>query len=77
MPCRTLCRAITRHAAPTLARGRQRGIPVPLFNPVYHDCILMPWNLSEGTGSVQPETRSGFLYALLNGGMGSAHRADR
>lgn len=41
----------------------RRGIPVPLFNLVYHDCVIQPWmmdKLSEGEDYM--------LYALLNGG---------
>lgn len=38
------------------------GIPVPLWNLVYHDCVILPW----------PMDHSGkedyMLYALLNGG---------
>ena len=45
------------------------GIPVPLFNLVYHDCILIPWMLDKGSWGT-PEGQSGFLHALLNGGMG-------
>ena len=65
-----LCHHAPYPTSPTLARGYARGIPVPLFNLVYHDCILTPWNLAEGEESVMPDGKSGFLYALLNGGMG-------
>lgn len=64
-----LCHHAPYPTMPTLARGEGRGIPVPLFNLVYHDCIMIPWNLAEGDASVMPDGRSGFLYALLNGGM--------
>ncbi len=70
VPHLTLCHHGPYSTAPTLARGEQRGIPVPILNLVYHDCILLPWNLSEGEASVHPNGRSGFLYALLNGGLG-------
>ena len=40
----------------------KQGIPVPLFNLVYHDCILIPW-MMEKHGS-----EDYMLYALLNGG---------
>ena len=39
------------------------GIPVPLFNLVYHDCIILPWEMHRD--------RPGgdyLLHALLNGG---------
>ncbi len=41
----------------------RRGIPVPLFNLVYHDCILLPWPMDR-----LPNTEDYMLYALLNGG---------
>ena len=37
------------------------GIPIPLFNLVYHDCIILPW-MSE------KHEEDYMLYALLNGG---------
>ncbi len=45
------------------------AIPVPLFNLVYHDCVMIPWMMGKGTWGT-PENTSGFLHALLNGGMG-------
>lgn len=39
------------------------GIPVPLFNLVYHDCAIIPWMMEK-----HPE-EDYFLYALLNGGI--------
>lgn len=53
------------HWAP-YAKG---GIPVPLFNLVYHDCFLIPWMLEYGQWGT-PEGQHGFLHALLNGGLG-------
>jgi len=49
-------------------KGEQIGIPVPLFNLVYHDCLVVPWFLSEGWGI--PESENSFLHGLLNGGTG-------
>lgn len=41
----------------------KEGIPVPLFNLVYHDCIIQPWMMDKvNTGEDY------MLYALLNGG---------
>lgn len=37
------------------------GIPIPLFNLVYHDCIILPWLMEKGKTDFM-------LYALLNGG---------
>ncbi|MCD7739546.1 MAG: DUF5696 domain-containing protein [Lachnospiraceae bacterium] len=41
----------------------RRGVPVPLFNLVYHDCMILPWFMDR-----QPEGEDDMLYALLNGG---------
>jgi hypothetical protein len=45
------------------------GIPVPLFNLVYHDCIIIPWMLGKGQWGTPPG-QPGLLHALLNGGIG-------
>lgn len=39
------------------------GIPVPLFNLVYHDCVIEPWMMDKVS-----ENDDHMLYALLNGG---------
>ena len=46
------------------------GIPVPLFNLVYHDAIVIPWFGLPGQlgGWGIPKGDSGCLHALLNGG---------
>lgn len=41
----------------------KKGIPVPLFNLVYHDCLILPWPMDHGEGQ-----EDYMLYALLNGG---------
>lgn len=56
--------------SPNIDKGTARGIPVPLYNLVYHDCMVIPWNLSEKGGWGIPDSDSGFLYALLGGGTG-------
>ena len=38
------------------------GIPIPMFNLVYHDCLVIPWMMEK-----LPE-EDYMLYALLNGG---------
>lgn len=43
-------------------------IPVPLFNLVYHDCLLIPW-FTGRDGWGLPPGESGFLHGLLNGGL--------
>ena len=53
-------------------REEHLGIPIPLFNLVYHDCFLQPMNLKKGsdyTGRLL-EHENGFLYALLLGSPG-------
>lgn len=54
------------HWAPYMA---QSAIPVPLYNLVYHDCVLIPWKMEAGEWGI-PEGTTGFLHAVLNGGMG-------
>lgn len=39
------------------------GIPVPLFNLVYHDCLVIPWMMDKVS-----DEEDYMLYALLNGG---------
>ena len=47
-------------AAPDAPRG---GVPVPLQNLVYHDCVIEPWMMDRVAGGDDY-----MLYALLNGG---------
>ncbi len=42
------------------------GVPVPLLNLVYHDCIVIPWAIKSSDDENVDKTR--FLQALLNGG---------
>lgn len=41
----------------------RHGIPIPLFNLVYHDCFLIPWPMD-----IQRDHDDYMLYAMLNGG---------
>ncbi len=41
----------------------RKGIPTPLFNLVYHDCLILPWLMDRIDGQ-----EDYMLYALLNGG---------
>ena len=45
------------------------GIPIPFFNLVYHDCIVVPWigRREERGGWGIPGRDSAWLYAILNG----------
>lgn len=51
--------------------GPARGIPVPLFNLVYHDAIVLPWSSArkKGQGWGIPDTDTGFLHCLVNAGV--------
>ena len=40
---------------------KRMGIPIPLFNLVYHDCFILPWPMEKYKEDMM-------LYALLNGG---------
>ncbi len=42
--------------------GKCAGIAIPLFNLVYHDCVMIPWMMDKPNDDYM-------LYALLNGGM--------
>jgi len=44
------------------------GIPIPLFNLVYHDALLLPWSLGKGSWGI-PENDLGFLHGLANAGL--------
>lgn len=44
-----------------------RGIPVPLTNLVYHDCLITPWVI-KSTNAEKISDDTLFLTALLNGG---------
>ena len=52
------------HYAPYDRPGSpKKGIPVPLFNLVYHDCLIEPWMMDKVS-----EEEDYMLYAVLNGG---------
>jgi len=50
--------------------GSTPGIPVPLYNLVYHDCLIIPWRSDKGVrgGIGIPATDSAYDHAILNGG---------
>ncbi len=68
LPSLVLC-----HHAPfyttTFENGNAVGIPLPLFNLVYHDCVVIPWIGLPGErgGWGIPNTDSAYHYAILNG----------
>lgn len=54
---------------PRIGGGEARGIPVPLWNLVYHDSILLPWEMGEDGGWGVPKGDAGYLHCLLNAGL--------
>ncbi|MEN6578394.1 MAG: DUF5696 domain-containing protein [Phycisphaerales bacterium] len=54
--------------SPGPGEGPAMGIPIPLFNLVYHDALQLPWSLSKGNWGI-PETDLGYLHGLANAGM--------
>ncbi|MDT8302071.1 MAG: DUF5696 domain-containing protein [Sedimentisphaerales bacterium] len=53
---------------PNPGSGPAMGIPVPLFNLVYHDALLLPWSLGKGAWGI-PENDLGYLHGLANAGL--------
>lgn len=53
---------------PDPGAGLSMGIPVPLFNLVYHDAIVLPWSMDKGAWGI-PENDLGYLHGLLNAGI--------
>ena len=54
-----------------LENGAAVGIPVPLANLVFHDCVMIPWDWFNNWGI--PKGCSGELYCALNAGMPYIH----
>lgn len=55
---------------PNPGGGEAMGVPIPLLNLVYHDALVMPWTASPGKGGWGiPNSDSGYLHALANGGI--------
>ena len=48
--------------------GPAMGIPVPLFNLVYHDALFLPWSMGKGEWGI-PQNDLGYLHGLANAGM--------
>jgi hypothetical protein len=53
---------------PDPGSGPAMGIPIPLFDLVYHDALLLPWSLGKGAWGI-PETDLGFLHGLGHAGL--------
>jgi hypothetical protein len=58
-----------------LGPGRA-GIPVPLFNLVYHDAILTPYAPTGGEARMSRGDRPNWLCGMLNGGLPQVGLAD-
>lgn len=55
---------------PNPGSGPAMGIPVPLFNLVYHDAIVLPWTSSVTKGGWGiPDGDAGYTHCLLNAGI--------
>ncbi|HPO17326.1 MAG TPA: DUF5696 domain-containing protein [Candidatus Hydrogenedentes bacterium] len=54
---------------PNLGGGDATGIPVPLWSLVYHDALLLPWDMGEDGGWGIPKGDAGRLHCLLNAGL--------
>ena len=67
LPSQVLC-----HHSPFNAQDLENGdvLGIPLFNLVYHDCVIIPWTglPGEAGGSGLPQPISTYLYAILNAG---------
>ena len=59
------------HALRPQENGKAVGIPVPLGDLVYHDCIMVPWNWFNNWGI--PKGEDSDLYGALNAGMPYIH----
>ena len=70
LPSQVLC-----HHAPyytsnlSIKDAENRGIPIPLLNLVYHDCVIVPWiGLKDQFGGFGiPKNDSAYTHAILNG----------
>lgn len=54
---------------PKIGGGNASGIPVPLFSLVYHDSILLPWEMGANGGWGIPKGDHGKLHCVLNAGL--------
>lgn len=54
---------------PNIGGGDASGIPVPLFNLVYHDSLLLPWEMGDNGGWGVPKSDAAWLHCLLNAGL--------
>ena len=57
------------YTTPNLGGGDPCGIPIPLFNLVYHDSLMTPWDMGEDGGWGIPNGDAGRIHCVLNAGM--------
>lgn len=63
IPSLVFCHYAPYHFMLQAPKTPKEGIPVPLFNLVYHECVIEPWMMDQVS-----ETEDFMLYALINGG---------
>jgi hypothetical protein len=68
IPYIDLCHHAPFALDPNPGGGPAIGIPIPLFDLVYHDAILIPWTMTKGGWGI-PNGDWGYLHALLHGGL--------
>ncbi len=71
LPSQVLCHHAPYFTTELGAPGAKAvGVPIPLFNLVYHDCVVTPWAGRKGRkgGWGIPFNDSAYTHAFLNGG---------
>ncbi len=71
LPSQVLCHHAPYTTTELGAPGSEAvGVPIPLLNLVYHDCVVIPWSGLPGErgGWGIPAGDSGYAHAALNGG---------
>ena len=71
LPSQVLCHHAPYFTSPLGSSTAEAvGIPIPLFNLVYHDCVVIPWIGRKGRrgGWGIPGNDTPFCHAILNGG---------
>ncbi len=70
LPSQVLCHHAPYYTNDWSKNSTITGIPIPLLNLVYHDCVIVPWIGLKGehgsTGGV-PYKDCAYLHAVLNG----------
>ncbi len=69
LPSQVLCHHAPFYTADLGSNASEAsGIPIPLLNLVYHDCVVIPWIGLKGErgGSGIPKNDSAYSYAIMN-----------